>query len=66
MYRHRIGQGIGRATAKRLGEDINNQQAIKRSGLPEDQAFTIVFLAPGDDSLITGQIINRSPILGEF
>ena len=60
------GQGIGRATAKPLGEDISNQQAIKRSGLPEEQALTIVFMAPGDASLITGQIINRSPILGEF
>ena len=29
------GQGIGRATAKPLGEDISNRQAIKRSGLPE-------------------------------
>ncbi len=41
-------------------EDIRNQQSIKRSGLPEEQASTIVFLASDDASFITGQVINCS------
>ena len=41
-------------------EDIRNQQAFKRSGLPEEQASTIVFLASDDASFITGQVINCS------
>lgn len=43
-----------------MAEDIRNQQAIKRSGLPEEQASAIAFLASEDASFITGQIINCS------
>ena len=43
-----------------MRDDINNQQAIKRPGLPEEQASAIVFLASDDASFITGQVINCS------
>ena len=39
---------------QQMGEDIRNQQSIKRSGLPEEQAATIAFLASDDASFITG------------
>jgi len=45
---------------RQMGEDIRNQQSIKRSGLPEEQAATIAFLASDDASFITGQEINCS------
>jgi NAD(P)-dependent dehydrogenase (short-subunit alcohol dehydrogenase family) len=43
-----------------MREDIRNQQAIKRPGLPEEQAAAIAFLASDDASFITGQTINCS------
>ena len=43
-----------------LFQDIRNQQAIKRSGKPEEQAAAIAFLASDDATFITGQVINCS------
>ncbi len=43
-----------------MGRDIRNQQAIQRSGLPEEQAAAIAFLASDDASFITDQVINCS------
>ena len=43
-----------------MGEDIRAQQAIKRPGVPEEQAATITFLASDDASFITGQVVNCS------
>jgi dihydroxycyclohexadiene carboxylate dehydrogenase len=43
-----------------MAEDIRNQQALRRRGLPEEQAAAIAFLASDDASFITGQTINCS------
>jgi NAD(P)-dependent dehydrogenase (short-subunit alcohol dehydrogenase family) len=45
---------------REMAEDIRNQQALRRRGLPEEQAAAIAFLASDDASFITGQDINCS------
>ncbi len=45
---------------KEMAADIRNQQALRRRGLPEEQAAAIAFLASEDTSFITGQVINCS------
>jgi NAD(P)-dependent dehydrogenase (short-subunit alcohol dehydrogenase family) len=43
-----------------MAQDIANQRALPRRGLPEEQAAAIAFLASEDATYITGQVINCS------
>jgi NAD(P)-dependent dehydrogenase (short-subunit alcohol dehydrogenase family) len=45
---------------REMAEDIRAQQALRRRGLPEEQAAAIAFLASDDAGFITGQVINCS------
>jgi dihydroxycyclohexadiene carboxylate dehydrogenase len=45
---------------REMMEDSQNQQALRRRGLPEEQAAAIAFLASDDASFITGEVINCS------
>jgi NAD(P)-dependent dehydrogenase (short-subunit alcohol dehydrogenase family) len=65
--RTQISQGIritpgpkDEAYRKEVTEESIARQALKRSGLPEEQASAIAFLASDDASFITGQIVNCS------
>ena len=45
---------------REMARDIRSQQALRRRGLPEEQAAAVAFLASEDASFITGQVINCS------
>jgi NAD(P)-dependent dehydrogenase (short-subunit alcohol dehydrogenase family) len=45
---------------REMAQDIANQRALPRRGLPEEQAAAIAFLASEDAAFITGQVINCS------
>jgi NAD(P)-dependent dehydrogenase (short-subunit alcohol dehydrogenase family) len=45
---------------REMADDIRHRQALRRRGLPEEQAAAVAFLASEDGSYITGQIINCS------
>jgi NAD(P)-dependent dehydrogenase (short-subunit alcohol dehydrogenase family) len=46
-----------KALRQQVTED-RSQQAIKRSGKPEEQASAIAFLVSDDASYVTGQVIE--------
>jgi NAD(P)-dependent dehydrogenase (short-subunit alcohol dehydrogenase family) len=45
---------------REMAQDIANQRALPRRGLPKEQAAAIAFLASEDAAFITGHVINCS------
>src|SRR5262249_58618697 len=43
---------------REMADDIRNQQALRRRGLPAEQAAAIAFLASAEPSFSTGPVIN--------
>src|ERR1041384_8512621 len=58
---HIVDEPAAEAEYRReMGEDIRNQQALRRRGLPAEPGGGGGFLASDDASFITGQVINCS------
>jgi NAD(P)-dependent dehydrogenase (short-subunit alcohol dehydrogenase family) len=55
-----IDKEEGENYQREMAADIRSQQALRRRGLPEEQAAAIAFLASDDASFITGEVINCS------
>ena len=55
-----VAQSEAAEYQREMAQDIRNQQALRRRGLPEEQAAAIAFLASDDASFISGQVINCS------